>query len=67
MAVGALPKDLKTIYNNENENRILENIFNGINNTINEDLMWPTLLNPKPFIEICFSDEMTLSKIDIWN
>ena len=27
MAVGALPKDLKTIYNKENENRILENIF----------------------------------------
>ena len=67
MAVGALPKDLKTIYNKENENRILENIFNGINNTINEDLMWLTSLNPKSFIEICFNDEMTLSRIDIWN
>ena len=67
MAVGDLPKDLKTIYNKENENRILENIFNGINNTINEDLMWLTSLNPKPFIEICFNVEMTLSRIDIWN
>ena len=67
MAVGALPKDLKIIYNKENENRILENIFNGINNTINEDLMWLTSLNPKPFIEICFNVEMTLSRIDIWN
>ena len=34
---------------------------------MNEDLMWLTSLNPKPFIEICFNDEMTLSRIDIWN
>ena len=67
MAVGALPKDLKTIYYNQNENRIFENLFNGLNNTINENLMWLTLLNPNPFIEICFNDEMNLSRIEIWN
>ena len=31
--IGALPKDLHTVYNNENDNRIFENIFNGENNT----------------------------------
>ena len=66
-AVGALPKDLKTIYFNPNEYRIFENLFNGINNTINENLMWLTIINPNPFIEICFKEEMTLSKIEIWN
>ena len=66
-AVGALPKDLKTIYYDENEDRIFENLFNGINNTTNENLMWLTLLKPRPFIEICFKDEMTLNRIEIWN
>ena len=65
--VGAWPKDLKNIYFNQNEDRIFENLFNGINNTINENLMWLTLINPKPFIEICFANEMTLSRIEIWN
>ena len=65
--VGAFPKDLKTIYNNENEDRIFENVFNGINNTINENFMWLTLLNPNPFIEISFKNKMTLNRIEIWN
>ena len=65
--VGALPKDLKTIYSNENEFRIFENLFNDENNTINENFMWLTLLIPKPFIEICFKEKMSLSKIEIWN
>ena len=65
--VGALPKDLRTLYYNENEYRIFENVFNGINNTINENLMWLTLINPNPFIEICFKNEMSLSRIEIWN
>ena len=29
--------------------------------------MWLTLLIPKPFIEICFKEKMSLSKIEIWN
>ena len=65
--VGALPKDLKTIYFNPNEFRIFENLFNGINNTVDENLMWLTIINPIPFIEISFKEEMTLSKIEIWN
>ena len=67
IAVGALPKDLCTVYNNINDHRIFENIFNGVNNTIDENDMWLTLLNPKPYIEICFEKSMTLSKIEIWN
>ena len=30
--IGALPKDLHTIFNDPNDNRIFENIFNGENN-----------------------------------
>ena len=67
IAVGALPKDLCTVYSNEDDHRIFENIFNGINNTIDENNMWLTLLNPKPYIEICFDSLMTLSNIEIWN
>ena len=66
-AVGAIPKDLKTIYSNKNEYRIFENLFNDENNTINENFMWLTLLVPNPFIEICFKEKMSLSKIEIWN
>ena len=65
--VEALPKDLKRIYSNENENRIFENLFNDENNTINENFMWLTLIKPKPFIEICFKQKISLSKIEIWN
>ena len=65
--VGALPKDLKTIFFNVNEYRIFENIFNGINNTIDENLMWLTLINMNPYIEICFKEEKSLRKIEIWN
>ena len=38
--IGALPKDLHTIYNNENDSRIFENIFNGENNTEDSFNMW---------------------------
>ena len=67
ISIGALPKDLSTVYQNENDNRIFENLFNGINNTIDENNMWLTLMNPYPYIEICFEKPMTLSKIEIWN
>ena len=66
-SIGAFPKDLKTVYQNENDNRIFENIFNGINNTVDENYMWLTLINSDPCIEICFEKPMTLSKIEIWN
>ena len=41
-AIGALPKDLRTIYNDDSDNRIFENLFNGINNTNDSDYMWVT-------------------------
>ena len=67
ISIGAYPKDLKTVYQNENDNRIFENIFNGINNTVDENNMWLTVINNDPCIEICFEKPMTLSKIQIWN
>ena len=68
--IGALPKDLKTIYKDEKENRIFENVFNGINNTNDEDNMWVTKFKktePYTFIELCFENKIKLSKIKIYN
>ena len=67
ISIGALPKDLRTIYNNDNEFRVFENTFSNINNTIDENCMWLTIKNPKPFLEIVFEKEMNLSRIDFWN
>ena len=67
ISVLAIPKDINTECNKNNDNRIFENIFNGINNTIDENNMWLTLINPYPYIEILFEKTMTLSKIEIWN
>ena len=66
-AIGALPKDLRTVFDNENDFRIFENLFNGENNTIDENNMWLTLISHEPYIEICFDDYINLSKIEIWN
>ena len=66
-AIGALPKDLRTVFDNENDFRIFENLFNGDNNTIDENNMWLTLISHQPYIEICFEDYINLSKIEIWN
>ena len=66
-AIGALPKDLRTVYEDEDDFRIFENLFNEINNTIDINNMWLTLINPHPYIEICFDDFIKLSKIEIWN
>ena len=67
VSIVALPKDLRTIYENKKDNRIFENIFNDTNNTIDENNMWLTVINPLPYIEINFEKPMTLSKIEIWN
>ena len=67
LSIGAMPKDLNTIFPNKNDNRIFENLFNGINNTVNENNMWLTVMNPYPYIEIWFKKPMTLSKLQIWN
>ena len=66
-AIGALPKDLRTVYEDEEDFRIFENLFNGDNNTIDENNMWLTLINHQPYIEICFDEYINLSKIEIWN
>lgn len=66
-AIGALPKDLRTVFSNEDDFRIFENLFNGENNTIDENNMWLTLISHEPHIEICFDDYINLSKIEIWN
>ena len=66
-AIGALPKDLRTVYEIEDDYRIFENLFNGENNTIDENNMWLTLINHEPYIEICFDNYIKLSKIEIWN
>ena len=70
LTIGALPKDLRTLYNDEKENRIFENVFNKINNTNDSDNMWVTKLkknNPLPFIEIYFKEKLRISKIRIYN
>ena len=73
--IGALPKDLHTIYNNENDSRIFENIFNGENNTEDSFNMWLTVFDnnnkddkneinlSSPYIELSFKKMIYLSKI----
>ena len=69
-SVGALPKDLKTIYNDNEEVRIFENVFNNYNNTNDIENMWVTKFNkksPYTFIEIYFEEKIKISKIKIFN
>ena len=69
-AIGALPKDLRTIYNDDSDNRIFENIFNGINNTNDTDNMWVTKFKNHefpPYMELYFEEKIKLSKIIIYN
>ena len=68
--IGAMPKDLHTIYNNENDNRIFENIFNGENNVDDSYNMWVTLFNSNkdlPYVELSFNNYIYLSKIKFFN
>ena len=68
-AIGALPKDLRTIYNDDSDNRIFENIFNGIYNTNDSDNMWVTRIkkNEIPYFELFFEEKIKLAKIIIYN
>ena len=68
-AIGALPKDLRTIYNDDSDNRIFENVFNGINNTNDADNMWVTRIkkNEIPYFELFFEEKIRLKKILIYN
>ena len=71
--IGALPKDLHTIYNDPNDNRIFENIFNGENNSDDSFNMWLTsydnqsTLKALPYIELSFNKIIYLSKIKFYN
>ena len=70
VSIGALPKDLRTIYDDENDNRIFENVFNGINNTDDVENMWVTKLKksePKTFIELYFKEKIKISKLVFYN
>ena len=68
-AIGALPKDLRTIYNDDSDNRIFENLFNGINNTNDSDYMWVTRIkkNEMPYFELFFEEKIKLAKIIVYN
>ena len=66
------PKDLNTVYNDNYDDRIFENTFNGVNNTTNQSHMWLTCLldgniTSKPYIEITFGDDINLNCIKFYN
>ena len=68
--LGALPKDIHTELNDISDHRTFENLFNGVNDTIDENEMWVTLLhstNHCPMISATFNEAITVSYVDIWN
>ena len=68
--IGANPKDINSYYNDPNDNRIFENVFNNKTQTCNDDQMWLTLRTPNehfPYIELTFTHAITLSKIKFYN
>ena len=70
ISIGALPKDLRTVYDDESDVRIFENVFNGFNNTDEIENMWVTKLKksePKSFIELYFQEKIKISKIKFYN
>ena len=70
ISIGALPKDLRTIYDDDDDMRIFENVFNGFNNTDEIENMWVTKLKksePKSFIELFFKEKIKVSKFKIYN
>ena len=70
LTIGALPKDLRTLYNDEKEQRIFENVFNKINNTNDSENMWVTRFKKNynfPFVELYFKEKLRISKIKIYN
>ena len=70
ISIGALPKDLRTIYDDDNDIRIFENVFNGFNNTDEIENMWVTKFKktePKSFIELYFKEKIKVSKLKFYN
>ena len=69
-SIGALPKDVNTYYNDINDQRIFENVFNGITNTIDDSQMWLTVIKPNeplPYFELFFDEPVNISAIRIYN
>lgn len=68
-SIGALPKDINTVFNNCGDPRIFENVFNNENEVTDDYYMWLTPFNPfsPPYIEIVFPQAITLSAIKFWN
>ena len=70
ISIGTFPKDLRTIYDDENDNRIFENVFNNTNDIDDPEDMWVTILKktgPKTFIELYFKDKIKILKIKFYN
>ena len=72
--LGALPKDINTECNDISDHRTFENLFNGVNDTIDENEMWVTLLNTNcnscnstTMISATFTEAITVAYVDIWN
>lgn len=69
-SIGAMPKDISTYYSDNEDNRIFENVFNGINYTNDDNQMWLTVIKPNeplPYFELVFNNLMGISCIKIWN
>ena len=58
ISIGALPKDLRTVYDDESDVRIFENVFNVTKLKKSE---------PKSFIELYFQEKIKVSKIKFYN
>ena len=72
--LGALPKDINTECNDTSDHRTFENLFNGVNDTIDENEMWVTLLNANcnscnstTMISATFTEAITVAYVDVWN
>ena len=67
--IGAMPKDLNTYLQREDDDRIFENIFNGMNKEIDQNQMWLTYIDEEvqPYLEISFNESISLSKIKVYN
>ena len=68
--IGANPKDIRSYYDEPDDVRIFENVFNNKNQTDADDQMWLTVIKPNehlPYIELTFTNAITISKIKFYN
>jgi hypothetical protein len=69
ISIGALPKDINTVNDNCGDPRIFENIFNSLNEVVDDYYMWLTIFEKfsPPYIEVVFDQPINLSAIKLWN